>query len=493
MKGPTRSSGQYGKLKLLIDDTWVQSDSSDVLQAFNPATGKSIAQVPISTQDETSRAVEAAQAAFESWRNVPIIERVKYLFRMKAALENHAEELARVNTLNHGKTIEESRGDVGRMLENVDTAIAAAYTLSKGERLGNASQGVDIELDKEPLGVFAIVCPFNFPLMIPFWFIPYAVVLGDTVVVKPSEVTPVPMEMAAEIIHDEVKLPPGVLNVVHGSRDVVAGLISHRLTKGVTFVGSTPVAREVYRMAGEHGKRALSNGGAKNSVVIMADADLDRFMPNVVASFFGNTGQRCLAGANLITVGKAHDRALARFSAAAGGLKVGNGMDAGVEMGPLVSSKARERVRSYVETASDEGAKVVSDGRRLKVAQYPQGFYLGASVLDGVDPGMKVAKEEIFGPVASVIPAEKLDEAIEVINGNTNFGNMACIYTSDGRTAREFRRRVNAGNVGINIGVAAPPAYFPFGGMRDSFYGVLHAQVDTVDFFTDKKVAISRW
>ena len=483
----------HGRLKLLINDDWVESSSSDALQAFNPATGERIAEVPFSTPEETSRAVEAAQAAFEAWKDVPILERVKYLFKMKAALERHADELAWVNTQNHGKTLEESKGDIARTLENVDTAIAAAYTLAKGENLGNISQGVDIESEKEPLGVFAIVCPFNFPLMIPFWFIPYAVVLGDSVVVKPSEITPVPMEMAAQIIRDEVKLPPGVFNIVHGGKDVVSGLIANRHTRGVTFVGSTPVAREVYRMAGEHGKRALSNGGAKNSVVIMADADLDRFMPNVVASFFGNTGQRCLAGANLITVGKAHDPTVSSFSAAARGLKVGNGMDSGVEMGPLVSSKAMERVKSYVETASGEGAKVVSDGRKLSVAAYPQGFYLGASVLDGVDPGMRVAKEEIFGPVASVIPAEKIDDAIEVINGNTNFGNMAAIYTSSGRSAREFRRQVNAGNVGINIGVAAPPAYFPFGGRRDSFYGILHAQVDTVDFFTDKKITISRW
>jgi malonate-semialdehyde dehydrogenase (acetylating)/methylmalonate-semialdehyde dehydrogenase len=488
-----QSQEHLEKLKFLVGGKWVESDSQDVHATFNPATGEVIAAVPFATADETSSAVESAQAAFESWRSVPIIERVKYLFAMKDALSKHAEELAALNTKNHGKTLDESRGDLQRTLENVDMAIAAAYTLSKGETLNNASQGVDIQMDKEPLGVFSIVCPFNFPLMIPFWFIPYAVVLGDTVVVKPSEVTPVPMVVAAKIIQDEVKLPPGVFNVVHGGKDVVAGLIAHRHTKGVTFVGSTPVAREVYRMAGQHGKRAIANGGAKNSLVIMADADLERFLPNIISSFFGNTGQRCLAGSNLITVGKAHETSVPSFISAAMRLKIGNGMEKGVDMGPLVSSAAKERVSKYVEAAVGDGAKLVSDGRSLTVEGYPNGFYLGASVIDRVTPDMKVAKEEIFGPVASVIEAETIDSAIEVINGSTNFGNMACIYTRSGRSAREFGRRADAGNVGVNIGVAAPPAYFPFGGRRDSFYGVLHAQVDTVDFFTDRKVTISRW
>lgn len=489
LSGPKRPQ----KLKLLIEGRWVESGSEDLHPAFNPATGGKIADVPFSTPEEVESAVESAHSAFESWRNVPVTDRTRYLFRIKEALERHGEELAVINTQNHGKTLSESRGDVGRTIENVDAAIAAAYTLAKGETLGNVSQGVDVALDREPLGVFAIVCPFNFPLMIPFWFVPYAIVLGDSVVVKPSEITPIPMSLASEILEKEVKLPPGVYNVVHGGRDVVSSLISHKLTKGVTFVGSTPVAREVYRMAGEHGKRAIANGGAKNSVVVMADADLDKFMPNIVSSFFGNTGQRCLAGANLVAVGEAHQKAVPKFSAAAAKLRVGNGMEKGVEMGPLVSSAAKERVQRYIESASGEGAKLVSDGRRLKVSGYPRGFYLGATVLDGVDPSKKVAKEEVFGPLASVIQADDLDEAIDLINRNTNFGNMACIYTSSGRSAREFRRGVDAGNIGINIGVAAPPAYFPFGGRRDSFYGTLHAQVDTVNFFTDSKVTISRW
>ncbi len=449
--------------------------------------------VPFATPEETSMAVEAAQGAFDSWKKVPITERVKYIFKMKEAIERHAEELAVINTRNHGKTLEESRGDITRAMENINTSIAAAYTLAKGERLDDVSRGVDVELEREPMGVFSIVCPFNFPLMIPFWFIPYAIVLGDTIIVKPSELTPVPMQVAAKVIQDEVGLPPGVFNLVNGGKDVVETLIAHRYTKGVTFVGSTPVAKEVYRLAGLHGKRAIANGGAKNSIVVLPDADLDRFLPNMVSSFFGNTGQRCLAGSNLLTVGQAHESAVPRFSQAAERLRVGYGMEEGVEMGPLVSQAARARVQRYIDAALNEGARVVSDGRTVKVVEHPDGFFLGASVLDGVEPTMKVAKEEVFGPLASVIQTESLDAAIEVVNKGTSFGNMACIYTGSGKSAREFRKGVNAGNIGVNIGVAAPPAFFPFGGRGDSFYGTLHAQIDTVDFFTDKKVTISRW
>jgi malonate-semialdehyde dehydrogenase (acetylating) / methylmalonate-semialdehyde dehydrogenase len=471
----------------------MDSNSQEKRPAFNPGTGDAIAMVPFATREEVSLAVDSAQSAFDDWRNVPIPERVKFIFKMKETMERHAEELATINTQNHGKTLEESRGDVMRALENVNTAIAAAYTLAKGETLDEVSRDVDVQLEKEPLGVFSIVCPFNFPLMIPFWFIPYAIVLGDTIVVKPSELTPVPMQVAAKFIQDEVGLPPGVLNIVHGGKDVVEALIAHRNTKGVTFVGSTPVAKEVYRLAGQHGKRAIVNGGAKNSIVVQPDADLSRFMPSIVSSFFGNTGQRCLAGSNLLTVANAHESTLPKFIDSAKRLKVGYGLEEGIQMGPLVSQSAMTRVQRHVDAAAREGAKVVTDGRTLKVAEHPEGFYLGASILDGVDPSMTVAKEEVFGPLASVIQTESLDDAIDVINKGTGFGNMACIYTSSGRSAREFRRRVNVGNVGVNIGVAAPPAFFPFGGRGDSFYGTLHAQVDTVDFFTDKKVTIYRW
>ena len=489
----TEPRANYGKLKLLIDGEWVDSGSSESGDAYDPGRGSVLAQVPFSLPEEADRAVEAAQAAFEKWREVSILERVKYLYRLKDLLERRAEELATVSTQNHGKTLDESRGELKRCAENVDVAIAVAYTLAKGDTLDQIAAGIDVSMSKEPLGVFSVVCPFNFPLMVPFWFVPYALVLGDALVVKPSELTPVPMQRLAEMMMEEVGLPRGVLNIVHGGRQVVERLIANRDVKGVTFVGSTPVAKQIYRMAGEHGKRAIANGGAKNSVLVMPDADLDTGMSNMVSSFFGNTGQRCLAGANLIPVGGVHDALLSKFSKTALALRVGYGLEDGVQMGPLVTEKARRRVSDYVETGLSEGARPISDGRGLKVAEHPDGFYLGPTILDGVSPEMRIAREEVFGPIASVMSAETLDEAIETINGSTNFGNMACIYTSSGRSAREFRRRVDAGNIGVNIGVAAPSAYYPFGGRRDSFYGVLHAQIDTVEFFTDKKVTISRW
>jgi len=418
---------------------------------------------------------------------------LKYLFKIRNLLLDHFEELAAVNTQNNGKTIHESRADLRRTIENVDMAIAVAQTLAKGEVLPQIAEGVDESVVKEPLGVFAIVTPFNFPIMIPFWFIPYAIVLGNTVVVKPSEIAPVPTVYVMKLIQEEVKLPPGVINLVHGSREAVEALISHKLTCGVAFVGSTPVAKSIYKMAGEHGKRVLANGGAKNSIVVMPDADLSRTIPSIVSSFFGNAGQRCLAGSNLLAVGEIHETLVRKFSQAARELRVGYGLDEQTEMGPVISSSAKRRIMGYIESGISEGAKLILDGRNIHVVNYPEGFYLGPTIFDDVSPDMPIAKHEIFGPVASVIPVQDLDQAIELINNGTEYGNMASIFTSSGRTAREFARRVNAGNIGVNIGVAAPAASFPFGGRKESFFGILHAQSDTVDFFTDKKVIITRW
>ena len=487
------SSNDFGSLRLLVGNEWVKSGAADTRDIFNPADGRPIARIPFSTRDEVRSATRAAADAFESWKEIPISDRVQYLFRLKQVMEAHSEELATLNTVNHGKTLEESKGDVRRTIENVEAAIAVGYSLSKGSSLDQIAKGIDTQTTKDPLGVFAIVCPFNFPLMIPFWFLPYAIVLGDTVVVKPSDLTPVPMQRMAELIVNEVKLPPGVFNMVHGGADVVEWLIRDGEVVGVTFVGSTPVAKAVYRIAGESGKRAIANGGAKNSIVVTSEAELDSTLSPIASSFFGNTGQRCLAGANLIAVGSIKDELLGKFARTAKALRVGNGLSPQTEMGPVVSKKAKERIESFLQKGVEEGAKIAADGRGVTVGEYPGGYYLGATVFDGVSPEMAIAKEEIFGPVASTIHLETLDSAIETINRGTKFGNMASIFTTNGREAREFRRRVRAGNIGINIGVAAPSAYFPFGGMRESFFGVIHPQMDSVDFFTDRKITISRW
>jgi len=480
-------------LPFLIYGKWVLSTSSEHLPVMNPARGVQTSSVPLATKQEVDAAVKTAHDAFEKWREVPVSERAQLLFRMKYVLEEHFEELARINTQNHGKTIVESRGDVRRTIENVEAAIAAGYTLAKGEHIDSVADGVDEGTVKEPLGVFGIICPFNFPLMVPFWFIPYAIVLGCTVVVKPSEVTPLPMAYLAAILQKEAKIPPGVVNMVHGSRETVEHLISHPQIKGVTFVGSTSVGRQVYKLAGEYGKRAIVQAGAKNSILVMPDANLPEAVESCSSSFFGNAGQRCLAGANLMVTGNLHEDFSRKFTKRAEAIRLGYGLDESVEMGPLVSKKAKERTVQYLEKGESEGAKVVLDGRRSRVAGYESGYFLGATVFDKVNSDMVIAKDEIFGPVANLIEVSDLDEAIELINKSTNYGNAASIFTSSGASAREFRRKVHAGNIGINVGVAAPVGYFPFGGMRDSFLGVLHGQMDSVDFFTDRKVLISRW
>lgn len=480
-------------LKILINGEWRVSKSGEDHPSYDPSTGRIIAHVPYVSKEEVHEAVSSAQQAFPKWSKLPITERVKYLFRLKDAFERHLEDLARVNSENHGKTIVESRGDVRRAIDNIDSAIGVSFTLSKGETLDQIANDIDESVVKEPLGPFGIICPFNFPLMIPFWFIPYALVLGDTLVVKPSEITPVPMHTATKIIEEEVKFPPGVLNIIHGGRESSEALIAHEDIQGVAFVGSTPVAKQVYKLAGEHGKRALVNGGAKNPIVVMPDADLNTTIPAVVSSFFGNAGQRCLAGANLLTIGDAHDRVLSKFKAASQELRIGGAMDERTDMGPVVTRNAKERISANIVQGIEDGAKPVVDGRQITIAEYPDGFYLGPTIFDDVTSDMRLSRTEIFGPVASTIEENSLDDAIEFINSNTKFGNMASIFTTNGKSAREFRRRVNAGNIGINIGVAAPAGNFPFGGRRESFYGILHAQIDTVEFFTDKKIVISRW
>ena len=373
-------------LRLLINGEWSESESNEFLPVFNPATGEVISKVPLASKGELDRAVESALEAFDKWKNVPVPDRVQYLFRMKQLFEERSEELARINTQNHGKTIAESRGEVRRTIENIEAAISAAYVLMKGTNLDQVSVGIDVSTVKEPLGVFGIICPFNFPLMVPFWFLPYTIALGCTAIVKPSEITPLPITYVADLITKEVKLPPGVINLIHGSKETVDALISHPKVKGVTFVGSTPVGRHVYKLAGEHGKRAIVQAGAKNSVIVMPDADIDFATESCLSSTFGNTGQRCLASSNIVVTEKAHDSLIGKLTNGARAIKVGNGLDETTQMGPLVSKKAKERVVQYIDDGATEGARPVVDGRNLKVNQ--NGFFLGPTVFDEVTPDM---------------------------------------------------------------------------------------------------------
>ncbi len=481
----------YGKIPIYIDGKFKESETDTWVDVMNPAKDEVIAKVPFVTPEEVDEAVEAAVRAFDKWRNVPVTTRVQYLFRMKEVLEKHKEELARIITQNHGKAIDDARGEVRRMIENVETAIAIGYTLLKGERLDQIASGIDEYVVREPLGAFAIIGPFNFPIMSPFWFIPHAIVVGDTVVVKPSEITPVAFYWLNKLIH-EIRLPPGVFNVIYGRAEAGERLISHRDIQGVAFVGSTSVAKKIYELTGKLGKRSLLQASAKNYAIVMPDANIERTIPNLISSFYGNTGQRCLANAVLVPVGDAYEKVVPKFVEMASKLKIGYGLDESVELTPLVTKKAKERVISYINKGVEEGAKLLLDGRTVKVEDYPNGYFVGPTVFDEVTPDMVIAKEEIFGPVASIIRADSLDEAIEMAN-STRYGNASSIFTSSGKVAREFRRRIIAGNVGINVGIAAPMAFFPFGGMKESFFGVVHGQVTALEFLTDTKVVIERW
>lgn len=485
-----RAANDRGIARDYVGGRWVVSLSRQTQQVVNPATGEAIADVPLGTKADVDRAVSAAKVAFQEWRQTPPQTRVQPLYRLKALMEKHHEDLARQVTEEHGKSLEDARGSVQRAIENVECAcgipsLMMGYNLEDG-----AARGIDEEVIRQPLGVFAAICPFNFPAMVPFWFLPYAVAVGDTFLVKPSEQVPLTQAMIFDLI-DQAGFPSGVLNLVNGAKDVVDAILDHPDVRGVSFVGSTPVARYVYRRAAENGKRVQAQGGAKNTMVIMPDAVLDKTVPNVMGSAFGSSGQRCLAGSLAITVGDDQDRVVHALADAARALKVGNGMEPGVDVGPVISEQARDRILAAINRGVEEGAKLIVDGRGA--AEIKGGYFVGPTIFDDLSLDTSVAQQEIFGPVLGIIPVETLDEALAIID-RIPYGNAASIFTQNGRAAREFRYRAQVGNVGVNVGVAAPMAYFPFSGWKDSFFGTLHGQGrDAIDFFTDRKVVITRW
>ena len=458
---------------------------------MNPATGEPIAHVPMSTLDEANQAVEAARRAFGPWRSTPPITRARYMFRLKAALEENFEELARLNTLENGKTIDESRGEVRRAIENVDVACGIP-SLMMGYNAEDVAEGIDSMAIPQPLGVFVHLAPFNFPAMVPYWFIPYALATGNTFVLKPSSQTPMTQNLMAKILAD-IDLPEGVFNLVNGTSDLADALMAHPHVKGVTFVGSTPVGKHVYSYSAAHGKRVLVQGGAKNFLVVMPDADLDRTVPAIMTSAYGCAGQRCLAGSVILAVGGVERALTPRLLEAASRLKVGDGLRPDTQMGPVVSKKAQQKVISYIDKGVAEGARLLLDGRSIKVEGCPNGYFVGPTLFADVDPNMTIAREEIFGPVLGIAAVDRLESCYPII-ANSPFGNAASVFTSNGGAAREFAYRVECGNIGVNIGIAAPIAFFPFGGMKDSFFGTLHGQGrDAIRFFTNDKVVISRW
>lgn len=491
---------QILNLKNYIGGEWVES-RGDIVDVVNPATQKVIAKVPVSTRDEIDAAVEAAKEAFPLWRETTPLTRVRCLFRMKEIMEERFEELSRIQTMEHGKTIDESRGETRRGIENVEVATGIP-SLMQGYLSEDIAVGMDEFAYRQPLGVFGIIGPFNFPFMVPLWFAPYAVATGNCIIIKPSSEDPISQVKIAEIA-EEAGFPPGVWNVVHGGRTVVSGMLAHPDINGICFVGSTPVGRDViYKGCGDTGKRCIAQCGAKNFLLVMPDAVLDRTIAACMTSFFGNTGQRCLSGANLVIVGEGlserefnafYEKVVKAFVDSASKIRVGYGLDESVQMGPLRDKEKKQRMLSYIEKGIKEGAKLVLDGRNVKlVGDWPKDAFLNPTVFTDAAPDMFIVKEELFGPIASIIRARNLEEAIEMIHNNP-FGNAASIFTQSGRLAREFIHRIKAGNVGINVGINAPMAFFPFGGMKQSFFGVLHGQRECIDFFTDRKVVIQRW
>jgi malonate-semialdehyde dehydrogenase (acetylating)/methylmalonate-semialdehyde dehydrogenase len=480
-----------------IAGRWTPSSSTETLPVMNPATGEALARVPLSAAADLDAAVEAARAALREWRAVSVIERGRRLFALRQALHERREDLARSVTTEMGKTLVDARAEVARMIEMVEAACAVPTTM-QGRILEDVSRGIDAETVRQPVGVCAAIVPFNFPAMVPFWFLPFAIACGNTFVLKPSEQVPLTQQLAFEVI-DSLELPAGVVNLVNGGREVVEGILEHPGIDAVSFVGSAPVARLVYERAAKAGKRVQALGGAKNHMVVMPDAVIDKTVPGIIGSAFGAAGQRCMAGSVVVTVGEAHDKLLGPLREAAAALKVGDGLDERSELGPVISEQAKQRIEAAIDKAAADGAKIALDGREASApetgggAPDGGGCFLGATILDDVPPGSEAAREEIFGPVLSIVRADSLDEAIATVN-SSRFGNGVSIFTESGAAVRRLRHEVEAGMVGVNIGVAAPVAFFPFSGWKDSFLGDLHAHgPDAVEFYTRKKTVTSRW
>src|SRR5215204_1343845 len=476
------------EVRNLIGGAWEERDGRETEPVYDPATGEVIAETPLSTSEDVDRAVKKAEEAFQAWAATPVVERARILFRFKALLEEHFEELRDLVTLENGKDSKDAAGEVRRGIEVVEFACGMP-TLLMGETVRDVARGIDNASYRYPLGVVAAITPFNFPCLVPLWTLPIAIGAGNTYILKPSERTPLSAVRLGELI-EEAGLPHGVFSIVNGAREAVDAILEHPGIKAVSFVGSHPVAEHVYTHGAAHKKRVQALAGAKNSMIVMPDAVLEKAVPNIISSSYGNAGERCLAGSVLVAVGEVGDRLVKAVKEAAQAMKVGPGYEPESELTPVIRDSHREKVRSYVDLGEQEGAEVVLDGRE---PPREEGFFFGPTILDKVDGDMRVAREEIFGPVLSVVTVGSLDEAIEFTNGSP-FGNACSIYTENGAAVRHWRENIEAGMLGVNIGVAAPMAFFPFNGVKNSFYGDLHATgKDGVRFFTENKVEVARW
>ena len=479
------------KISNYINGSWINSKSNEFADVINPAIGEVLAHTPLSTSAEVDAAAFAAAAALPAWRQTPAQDRIQYLFKLKSLLENNIEEIGRTITLECGKTLDEAKGEMRRAIENVEVACGIPI-LTKGEIAEDIAVGVDEIMLRQPVGVCATIAPFNFPGMIPFWYLPYALACGNTYILKPSEKTPLTMQLIFSLI-EQIGLPNGVLNLVNGAKETVDALLDHPVIRAITFVGSTATARYIYRRAAEQGKRVTAQGGAKNPVVVLPDADMEMAVKITADSAFGCAGQRCLATSLAITVGEAHRQFADSICEAAATRRVGFGLDTGIQMGPVINQASKGRIERLIGEGISAGASLPVDGRNALIPGYEKGSFIRPTILLDLPRNSEVARTELFGPVLGLIHVESLEEAIALINSGI-YGNQASLFTSSGAAARKFRYEVQAGNIGINIGVAAPMAFFPFSGWKESFFGDLHAQgSDAVEFFTQKKVVVERW
>ena len=479
------------KVANYINGQWQDSTASDWQDVANPATGEVLARVPLSDNAEVTRVIDAAAAAYPAWRRTPPEDRIQPLFKLKALLEDHQDELARIITQENGKTFAEAKAELRRAIENVEVACGIPMMM-QGYNLEDVARGIDETMIRQPLGVVAAITPFNFPGMIPFWFLPYAIACGNTFILKPSERVPLTMRRAFELL-EQTGLPKGVVSLVNGGKAVVDTLLDHPKVRAISFVGSTPVAKYIYARAGANGKRAQCQGGAKNHAIVLPDADMRMATQIISDSAFGCAGQRCLAVSVAVTVGEAQKVFRDSISEAAASLRVGNGLDEGIQMGPVITRQSKARVESLIGEGEKQGAKLLLDGRGAKIPGGGEGNFVKPTVLDALPAASDLADTEIFGPVLSLVHANDLDDALAFLERSA-YGNQASLFTSSGAAARRFRYEAPAGNIGINIGVAAPMAYFPFSGWKDSFFGVQHGQGrDAVEFYTEKKVVVERW
>ena len=487
----TGNAATHSKVLNYIDGRWVEPKSAEWRDIINPSTGESIGKTPLTDAAEAGAAIEAANAAFHGWRRTPAEDRIQPLFKLKMLLEEHVDELGRIITLENGKTFAEGKGELRRAIENVEVACGIP-TMMQGYNLEDVARGVDEMMIRQPLGVVAAITPFNFPGMIPFWFMPYAIATGNTFILKPSERVPLTMMRVFELL-EQVGLPKGVVNLVNGGKAVVDALLDHPKVRAISFVGSTPIAKYVYARAAASGKRAQCQGGAKNHVVVLPDADMKMATQIISDSAFGCAGQRCLAVSVAVTIGEAQKTFRDSITEAAASLRVGDGLEEGVQMGPVITAQSKSRIESLIGVGEKGGAKILLDGRNAHIPKHESGSFLKPTILDAVPASSELTDTEIFGPVLSLVHAKDMNEALAFLE-RSPYGNQASLFTSSGAAARRFRYEAPAGNIGINIGVAAPMAYFPFSGWKDSFFGILHGQGrDAIEFYTEKKVVIERW